>query len=157
ADIVANSSAFIVAAGDAIIFKDKILVAANRSTTTDYAAPALNVPTFRRTFSGTPAAPDPASVFPHNVFSEGGTSLSSAIRTRPVATVASALDYWDGITPTGVTVDGYLTTPAGVRQLNFGPHAILDLHAYANPDGINSILQWTAVPITDAPNLNDNL
>ena len=49
----------------------------------------------------------------------------------------------------GVTSDAYLTTPVGVKTLNFGPHAFKDLSAYNNPDGINGILAYTAVPAAD--------
>ena len=38
--------------GGIITFSDRLLGAANRSATTDFAAPALDVPTFRRTFAG---------------------------------------------------------------------------------------------------------
>jgi hypothetical protein len=89
------------------------------------------------------------------VFTEAGTSLSSGVVTGAYALVASALDYWSDLSRTGVTVDGYLTTPVGVNQLNFGPHQIYDLSPYANPDGINSILQWTAVPVQDSDIIDD--
>ncbi|MBX6313764.1 MAG: hypothetical protein IRY99_12725, partial [Isosphaeraceae bacterium] len=145
-----------LAAADTIIFKDKLLNAANRNVTLDYVAPAADVPTFRRTFQ-VAAGAAPNSQFATNDFTEGGTSLSSAIVTGAFATVASALDYWSDINKEGTTTDGYLTTPAGVHQLNFGPHSLPDLSAYANPDGINAILQWTAVPDIDQPNLTDNL
>lgn len=130
---------------DTLVFKDKILNAANRGLTTDFAAPAIDVPTFRRTVSGLgPGA---------NVWDEAGTSLSAGVVSGSFALVASALDYWTNITQNGgVTVDGYLTTPVGVNQLNFGPHQLANVSAYATPDGINSILQWTAVPAEDAAN-----
>ena len=40
------------AAGDLIVYADKLLASANRTWTTDYAAPAVDIPTFRRTFAG---------------------------------------------------------------------------------------------------------
>ena len=132
-----------ITAADALIFKDKILNSVNRNVVTDFTAPAVNVPTFRRTFAG-----DGLS---YNVFTEGGTSLSAAQVTGSYAVVASALDYWTGISKNGVTVDGYLATKAGVRQLDFGANQLYNLSPYATPDGINSILQWTAVPAVDAP------
>ena len=138
-----------VTAADALIFKDKILNSSNRNVVTDFTAPEVNVPTFRRTFAG-----DGSS---YNVFTEGGTSLSSAEVTGSYAVVASALDYWTKISQSGVTVDGYLTTKAGVRQLDFGANQLYNLSPYATPDGINSILQWTAVPATDAPSSADTL
>ena len=49
----------------------------------------------------------------------------------------------------GATADAYLTQPVGVNTLNFGKHAIKDLSAYNNPDGINGILAYTAVPASD--------
>ena len=68
--------------------------------------------------------------------------------------MTSALDYWIKLNQTGYTSDAYLTTPVGVNTLNFGAHAFKDLSAYATPDGVNSILQWTAVPAAD---VNDGL
>ncbi len=159
-------SAAVVAANDAVIFKDKLLVASNRSLTTDYTAPALDIPSWSRTVSGTIGGTVAGSVggtggnatFGFNNFQEGGTSLSSAVVTGSFAMVASALDFWGDIAATnGVTVNGYLTTPVGARQLNFGKGGVIDLSAYANPDSINSILQWTAVPATDAPNTLDTV
>ena len=90
---------------------------------------------------------DPAAL----VYQQGGTSLSAAITAGSFALVASALDYWAALTPTGATTDAYLAQPVGVHALNFGPHVLTDLNAYANPDGINSILQWTSVPTLDNP------
>jgi hypothetical protein len=145
-----------VSAGDLIIFKDKILVAANRNYYTDFTAPAIDVPTFQRT----PGQVDFAigTQGGYNVFQEGGTSISAGVLTGSYALVASAIDYWTGIVDQGgFTVDGYLTTPIGVNQLNFGPHGIIDLSLYSNPDAINSILQWTAVPVSDEPNTLDDL
>ena len=68
--------------------------------------------------------------------------------------VGSALNYWPNLTGTGVTSDAYLTGPVGNNTLNFGPHAFKSLSAYNTPDGINSILSWTAVPVSDP---NDGL
>jgi hypothetical protein len=130
----------------AIFYTDRILAAANRSLTTDYAAPAIDVPTFGRTFAG--------NLFEANYFVGGGTSLSAAIVSGAFDLVSSALQYWSTLNKTGVTTDAYLTTPVGVTTLNFGPRALKDFTAYNNPDGINSILEWTAVPATDA---NDGL
>ena len=81
--------------------------------------------------------------------------MSTGIVTGAYATVASALDYWMNISHSnGVTSDAYLTPPVGVRSLNFGQHAIKDLSAYNNPDGINGILAYTAVPAFDVNNLD---
>lgn len=137
--------------GDQILFKDKLLVAANRNATTDFAAPAIDVPTFRRTFNG-----DDNN---WNVFRESGTSLSAGVAAGSFAVVTSALNYWITLAQTvdGATVDAYLTMPVGQRSLSFGTHGLLDLSLYANPDGVNSILQWTAVPAADAPNTLDTV
>ena len=137
------------------MYNDRITGAANRSPTTDFAAPAIDVPTFRRTFSlvsvpsgtSTSAAGDPND---HLTFSQVGTSMSSAIVTGAYSLVASALNYWITLAQAnGVTADAYLTTPVGVDSLNFGAHAIKNLSVYNNPDGINGILAYTAVPATD--------
>ena len=137
------------------MYNDRITGAANRSPTTDFAAPAIDVPTFRRTFSlvnvstgtSTSAAGDPNN---HLTFSQVGTSMSSAIVTGAYSLVASALNYWISLNQAnGVTSDAYLTTPVGVDSLNFGAHAIKNLSVYNNPDGINGILAYTAVPAAD--------
>ncbi len=160
-NVSANVTAF--AAADFNIYNDRITAAANRSTTTDFAAPAIDVPTFRRTFSltgvtatggtgatSTSAAGDPAN---HLTFTQVGTSMSAAIVTGAYSLVASALDYWVNLSNgSGTTSDAYLTTPVGVNTLNFGPHAFKDLSAYNNPDGINGILAYTAVPAADVNN-----
>ncbi len=138
-------------AGDQLIFKDKILNAANRGVTTDYVAPALDVPTFSATTQGVTTTNVGGTGL--NLFQEGGTSLSSAMATGSFGVVASALSYWTTLVQGGgVTVDGYLTTAVGTRQLNFGPNGIPNLAAYQNPDSVNGILQWTAVPARDEPN-----
>lgn len=157
AGVAANVAQY--TAADFIQYNDRITAAANRSAATDFGAPAIDVPTFRRTFSlvtttgtttNTSAAGDPNN---HMTFSQVGTSMSSAIVTGAYSMVASALNYWSTINQSnGVTSDAYLTTPVGVNTLNFGPHAIKDLSAYNKPDGINGILAYTAVPAAD---LND--
>ncbi|MFO0909641.1 MAG: hypothetical protein U0794_15015 [Isosphaeraceae bacterium] len=145
-------------------YSDRVLGSMNRSVTTDFAAPALDIPTFRRTFgtvTGTGTGTGTGNNFgstndpnDHMTFSQGGSSLSSAIVTGAYSLVSSALNYWATINRTGVTSDAYLTQPVGARTLNYGPHAFKDMTAYNTPDGINAILQWTAVPITDP---NDGL
>jgi hypothetical protein len=132
--------------GTGVFYSDRILAAANRNITTDYAAPALDIPTFRRRFVG--------DLNEHNVFQEGGTTLSDGIVTGSYAVVASALDYWTQLNKTGAVVDAYLTQPVGTNVLNYGPKAFKNVKAYNTPDGINSILQWTATPIADP---NDGL
>ena len=127
--------------------------------TTDFAAPAIDVPTFRRTFSiatqtttTNTIAGDPLN---HLTFTQVGTSMSAAVVTGAYSMVASALDYWMGISHAkGVTSSAYLTGPVGVNSLNFGKHAIKDLSAYNNPDGINGILAYTAVPAADINELD---
>ena len=163
--ISAGTTAGNVTTSDLLVFKDKLLASSNRSLTTDYTAPEVDVPTWARlvssvSLSGTTGGTvggvggNPLTGF--NDFQEGGTSLSSAIVTGSYALLTSALDYWSVIQKNnGVTIDGYLNTPVGTHQLNFGKGGIEDLSAYANPDGINSILQWTSVPATDAPNTLD--
>ncbi len=131
-------------AGGELFYSDAILAAANRGVTTDYAAPALDTPTFASTFSG--------NADMDNNFTTAGTSMSAAIVTGAFDMVSSALQYWNTLNKTGVTSDAYLTTPVGVDTLNFGPHPFKNLLGYNNPDGINSILQWTSTPVVDANN-----
>lgn len=160
--------ATVMIAPDLTAYTDRILGSVNRNITTDYAAPALDVPTFRRnliastastggtggTGGTTTTTTTTLGQFNHMTFTDAGTSLSSAQVAGAFALVSSALNYWSNLNQTGVTSDAYLTQPVGVNTLNFGPHAFIDLSKYNNPDGINSILQWTAVPATDP---NDGL
>jgi subtilisin family serine protease len=129
-------------AGDTLLFQDKILAASNRGYTTDYGAPAIDVPTFGRTFVGDGNA--------NNIFDESGTSLSAGIISGSYTMLASALDYYSELAIKGFTVDGYLNTPVDSLQLDYGPSTLRNLSMYNNPDGINSILQWTAVPVADS-------
>ncbi len=119
-----QGSASVVSAGDALVFKDKILASSNRSLTTDFTAPETDIPSFSRTVSGTVSGTVAGSVggtggnptVGFNNFTSGGTSLSSAIVTGSYAMVESALNYWINIANNnGVTVDGYLNTPAEAR------------------------------------------
>ncbi len=153
AGVAANVATY--TAADILQYNDRITGAANRSATTDFAAPAIDVPTFRRTFSltntttgtSTSAAGDPNN---HLTFTQVGTSMSSAIVTGSYALVSSALNYWITLAQgSGTTSDAYLTTPVGVDSLSFGKHAFKNLTAYNTPDGINGILAYTAVPATD--------
>lgn len=123
------------------VYADRFAGTVNRNYTTDFVAPVFDLPTFSRNFDLT--APEQI------VTTAAGTSLSSAVVTGSYALVASALDYWNDLSQTGYTVDGYLTTPVGARSLDYGRNGLRDLRAYANPDGINAILQWTAVPAFD--------
>jgi len=132
--------------GPLITFSDRLLGSANRNATTDFAAPALDAPTFRRTFVG--------DGFDPNVFLQGGTSISSAIVTGSYALVSSALEYWSNISKFGLTASAYLTTPVGAHVLNYGNYQLFNPKAYNNPNGINSILAYSAVPAAD---INDNL
>ncbi len=138
--------------GSILQYANRILAAANRSDTTDFSAPAVNVPTFRRTFAtntSTTTATD-GDPLDHNTFTQVGTSMAAAIVTGSFALISSALTYWTNLsTSNGYTADAYLTTPVGVDSLNFGKHAFENLSAWNNPSGINAILAWTAVPSAD--------
>ena len=151
-----DGNAQLLAAADFEIYANRILGSDNRSNVTDFSAPAINVPTFRREFansiassttSGT-AATNPTN---HLTFNQVGTSMSAAIVTGSYALVSSALNYWTNLANgNGYTADAYLTTPVGVDTLSFGTKAFRSLAAWNNPNGINGILAWTAVPATDA-------
>jgi hypothetical protein len=148
----------VLVSADTAVFADKILTSANRGTTTDFAAPALDIPTFSAT-GLTPVTTGSTATtnIPQNNFTQVGTSLSSAMVTGSFAVVSSALDYWDTLASTGTTSDAYLTQPVGVKTLNFGPHQLPSLSAYASPDGVNAILQWTAVPTLDQPTYDSTI
>ncbi len=149
-----NANANTLAAADFVIYANRISAGVNRSNTTDFAAPAYNVPTFRRTFAlPTTSTTNTTAGSPtdHLTFNQVGTSMSEAIVTGAYALVSSALNYWTNLAVSnGYTADAYLTTPVGVNSLNFGAHAFKNLSAWNTPSGINGILAWTAVPALDA-------
>ena len=148
-----NANANLLAAGDFTIYANRISAGVNRSNTTDFAAPAYNVPTFRRTFSSATGTTSTSAGSPtdHLTFGQVGTSVSAAIVTGSYALVSSALNYWTNLAlSNGYSADAYLNTPVGTNSLNFGKHAFKNLSAWNNPSGINGILAWTAVPAVDA-------
>ena len=150
-----NANAQLLAAGDFTIYANRIVGSTNRSNVTDFAAPALNVPTFRRetvsASSATTSGTSTSNVADHLTFTQVGTSMSAAIVTGAYSLVSSALNYWTNLaTSNGYTADAYLNTPVGTDSLNFGKHAFENLSAWNNPNGINGILAWTAVPALDA-------
>jgi hypothetical protein len=148
-----NANAQLLLAANFTQYANRIVASANRSITTDFAAPAVNVPTFRRTFSTsttTSTTTTAGSPTDHLSFTQVGTSMSAAIVTGAYSLVSSALNYWTTLaTSNGYTADAYLTDPVGVDSLNFGRHAFKNLSAWNQPSGINGILAWTAVPATD--------
>ena len=139
-----------------MIYANRVLGSVNRSDATDFAAPALNVPTFKRQVSPrsvTSATTTGTGTTVSNplTFTEAGTSMSDAIVTGAYALVSSALTYWTNLsTSNGYTADAYLTTPVGLDSLNFGKGAFKNLAAWNTPSGINGILAWTADPALDA-------
>src|SRR5262249_50270994 len=130
--------------GNLAIYSDRLLASDNRSVVTDFAAPAVDVPTFRRfivattttaggnggngaggigsTFIGTAG-----NNYNFNTDQFGGTSASAAMVTGAYALVSSALNFWATLNRTGVTPDAYLTQPVGAKVLNFGAHSFKDL------------------------------
>ena len=136
-----------------VLYANRVLGSVNRSNTTDFAAPAENVPTFRRTFAVPTGTTNTTAGSPtdHLTFTQVGTSMSAAIVTGSYALVSSALNYWITLARSnGYTADAYLNTKVGTDSLTFGRHAFKNLSAWNNPSGINGILAWTAVPATDA-------
>jgi hypothetical protein len=139
-----------LAAGDYNIWSDRIPASLNRGMTTDFAAPAFDVPTFARRPDATALIDAGEAANMRLTFSQVGTSMSTGVLTGAYAMVSSALGYWSNIDRAGgLTNDAYLTTPVGVGTLNFGEHGVGDLSAFNTPDGINGILAWTAVPVFD--------
>ncbi len=175
-----TANASLLAAGDYRIWADRIPGSVNRNVTTDFAAPAFNVPTFSRTYTsaatsggtggtgstgtggtgttgtGTGSTTTGGAFISNPMaFNVVGTSMSSAIVTGSYALISSALNYWTGLAQSnGYTSDAYLNTPVGTDSLNFGKHAFKNLGAWNNPDAINGILAWTAVPATDVNDIN---
>lgn len=134
---IGTGEVFTMTDGQFNLYGDDILYSSNASITLDYMAPGIDVPTFAQTSTGT----NPL------VFDQAGTSMSTAVAQGSFAIVSSAINYWVNMNRTGATADAYLTQPVGANVLNFGQHPFKDLSTYANPDGVNSILQWTAVPV----------
>jgi hypothetical protein len=159
-----NSLITQLTAGDttSAIWAGRLLASDNRSMTTDFTAPEIDIPTFRRglvTVAGTGTTTSSTTgqstdLNDSNTFVQGGTSLSAAEVTGAYAMVSSALNYWSQLSANPVTSDAYLTQPVGANTLNFGAHAIRNLGGWNTPDGINAILAWTSIPVTDA---NDSL
>ncbi len=151
-----DANAQLLSAADFEIYANRILGSDNRSNVTDFSAPAINVPTFRREFatsiaSSTTAGTAATNPTNHLTFNQVGTSMSAAIVTGSYALISSALNYWTNLaTGNGYTADAYLTTPVGVDSLSFGKHVFRSLAPWNNPSGINGILAWTAVPAIDA-------
>lgn len=125
------------------VFADRIVGTSNRTSTTDFVAPMLELPTFGLATGGG------SNVTPSTIVNLAGTSGAAAVVTGSIALTASALDFWGEVRASGFTDDAYINVPVGTRTLDFGRNTLIDLSAYANPDGINSILQWTAVPVAD--------
>ena len=134
---IGTGEVFTMTDGQFNLYGDDILYSSNSSITLDYMAPGIDVPTFAQTTTGT----NPL------VFDQAGTSMSTAVAQGSFAIVSSAINYWVNLNRAGATADAYLTQPVGANVLNFGQHPFKDLSTYANPDGVNSILQWTAVPV----------
>ena len=134
---IGTGEVFTMTDGQPNLFANDILYSSNASITLDYMAPGVDVPTFAQTTGGI----NPLT------FDQGGTSMSTAVAQGSFAVVSSAINYWVNMNRVGATSDAYLTQPVGATTLNFGQHPFKDLSVYANPDGVNSILQWTAVPV----------
>ena len=151
-----NANAELLAAPDFEIYANRITGSANRSDATDFAAPALNVPTFRRrllqqSISSATTTGTGTTVSNPLTFTQSGTSMSEAIVTGAYALVSSALTYWTNLAESnGYTADAYLNTPVGTDSLNFGARVFKNLAPWNSPSGINGILAWTAVPALDA-------
>ena len=71
----------LLTAGDFAIYSDRIMASANRNWTTDFAAPAIDVPTFRQriapptTTTATANTTTTQDTRDHNVFDEAGAAL----------------------------------------------------------------------------------
>jgi hypothetical protein len=121
--------------GDFLTFPDKVLAFSSRSQDSDFAAPGWAV----RTFASQLVSP----VLLEIAFN--GTSAASPIVTGISVMVHSALDFWLDVAASHST-DANFLSPTGA---NLALGAITNLAPYLTPNGINSIMQWTAEPIED--------
>ena len=130
-------------AGDFISYLDKVTAFSSRSQDSDFAAPGTAVRAFNAPGSdldlifGLNGAP----INPRF----NGTSAAGPVVSGISVMTFSALGFWIDVAASGMSNATFLS-PTGAT-LNLG--TITNLAAYWNPDGINSILQWTAEPRMD--------
>jgi hypothetical protein len=162
-------------AEDELAFPGKIPAFANRNITTDFAAPGVCVSTYGPSFFVGELDPAAVATATGPLLQQfAGTSAAAPIITGSFVFGFDVLSTWAAIAAGGGTisfvdsaattaddktaaVNQYLTrdllvAPGGAHiapaVLGIGA-AASHLGAYANQDGINAILQWTAIPRED--------
>jgi hypothetical protein len=160
---------------DELAFPGKIPAFSNRNITSDFAAPGMCVSTYGPSFFVGQLSPAAAATATGPLLQQiAGTSFSAPMVTGSFVFGYDVLSTWAAIAAAGgaisfvdspattaddktAAVNQYLTRdllvgPGGVHipptVLGIGA-AASHLAAYANQDGINSILQWTAIPRED--------
>ncbi len=161
-------------AGDLIAFPGKIPGFANRSVTTDFAAPGLCVPSFARSLflTGTTPAAQAVSLAPllQNFM---GTSAAAPIVAGSFVFGFDTVAHWLAVVAAGGAISpinsAATTTDDKIAALNqylvrgqlgttgfqVAPSTLAigtaasHLAQYMSQDGINAILQWSAIPRED--------
>jgi hypothetical protein len=167
-------------AGDNTAFVGKITAFSNRNFTTDFAAPGTCVSTYGQSLFATPVTAVPLAPAAQALRSApiqpifNGTSAAAPVVTGSFVFGYDVVAEWAKIFDRG----GIISTndpDEGVRKLNEyllrdfpelglgAPRYLLNIgdvipnfRTYLNPDGINSLLQWSAVPREDV-NLGESV
>ncbi len=151
--------------GDNIAFPGKITAFSSRNVVSDYAAPGTCVSTFGLSSLGLegPDVVDTNSMAP--ILPDfNGTSAAAPVTAGSFVLGYDVLDLWYKVRRKGGRIrpndpalkklHQYLVrdlsgVPSPNMVLRIPRSAIPNFGAYLNPDGVNSIFQWTAVPRED--------
>jgi hypothetical protein len=154
-------------AQDFVAFPGKIPAFSNRNVTTDYVAPGTCVSTYAVSLFVNSLVPSLQAVRTAPILPNfDGTSASAPIVTGNFIYGFDVVSTWAEVLAAGGTISAvspdetirrlnqYLTrelTLPGVTAptITLGGAVPANIAAYLNPDGVNSILQWTAIPRED--------
>jgi hypothetical protein len=161
--------------GDLIAFPGKITAFSSRNQVSDFAAPGTCVSTFNISLLGleAPAPPttlvDPGATAPINpIFN--GTSAASPVVAGSFVLGYDVVELWDQVRLRGGVIGPRDPLLNKLHQylsrwlfavvspdvtFRIPRQALPNFAAYLRPDGINSLLQWTAVPREDV-NIGEN-
>jgi hypothetical protein len=160
-------------AGDSIIYPGKVTAFSSRSQVSDFAGAGTCVSTYGRSLflSQIPIAPVAQGITMAPLLPNfNGTSAAAPTVAGSFVYTYDVVAEWAAVAATGGVIDPvafpalaelhrYLLgdlqmadgrfVPQPNLSIRLGAGAIPNLAAYLNPDGVNSILQWTAIPRED--------